>query len=150
MTCPLCAVAVGAGVGVLRYYGVDDIISGLWAGALILSIAIWMINWFNKKNINFKFKKIIVIVGLYALTIIPLYYYGFMGLEGNLIFGFDRLGFGIFIGTILLLLSMWSDKYIRRLNEGKVAVYYQKVIIPLIYLIIASIFAYMLLKITGA
>lgn len=31
--CPVCTVAVGTGVGLSRWLGVDDTITGLWLGA---------------------------------------------------------------------------------------------------------------------
>lgn len=42
--CPVCTVAVGAGVGFSRYLGIDDTIAGLWIGALIVSVSMWTIN----------------------------------------------------------------------------------------------------------
>ena len=35
--CPVCAIAVGAGIGVSRWLGVDDTITGVWVGGLIVS-----------------------------------------------------------------------------------------------------------------
>jgi hypothetical protein len=32
--CPLCTIAVGAGVGLSRWIGVDDAVTGLWIGGL--------------------------------------------------------------------------------------------------------------------
>ena len=69
MVCPVCTVAVGAGVGILRGLGVDDVITGLWFGALIVSSIMWFINWLNKKNIHFLFRKILVIIIFYAIFI---------------------------------------------------------------------------------
>ena len=40
--CPVCTVAVGTGVTFSRYLGVDDVISGVWIGGLILSSALWL------------------------------------------------------------------------------------------------------------
>ena len=31
--CPVCTVAVGAGIGLSRWLGIDDSITGLWIGA---------------------------------------------------------------------------------------------------------------------
>jgi len=58
--CPVCTVAVGAGLGLAEYFGIDDSISGLWIGALIVSMSIWTINWLNKKEIRFKGRKILI------------------------------------------------------------------------------------------
>jgi len=47
--CPLCTVAVGAGVGLSRWLGIDDVITGLWIGGLIVSLIAWSENWLDKK-----------------------------------------------------------------------------------------------------
>ncbi len=52
--------AVAAGIGLSRWLGIDDTITGLWIGGLIISLAIWTINWIIKKNIYFKGRKIII------------------------------------------------------------------------------------------
>ena len=44
---------------------------------------------------------------------------------------------------------MLADKYLRTLNETKVMIKWQKVIIPLIFLTIASIIAHLLVLIAG-
>ncbi|MBU2028952.1 hypothetical protein KJ761_03645, partial [Patescibacteria group bacterium] len=67
--CPVCTIAVGAGVGFTRYLGIDDTISGLWIGGLTVSIIMWTINWLNKKNIHFKGRKIITTLGYYLLIV---------------------------------------------------------------------------------
>jgi len=138
MVCPICTIAVGAGVGVLREFGVSDLITGMWFGALIVSSIMWMINWLDKKNIHFLFRKILVIVVFYALFILPLYPMKIM--TSNLLWG-------ILIGTFIFIASMLSDKYLRSLNETKVMIKWQKVIIPLVYLSIASIIVHLITKI---
>lgn len=152
MVCPVCTVAVGAGVGFLREFGVNDIITGIWFGALIVSSIAWMIDYLNRKNIHFLFRKILVIVLFYGIFIIPLYYWKIgettlMGNPDNVIFGIDKILFGVIIGTFIFISAILSDIYLRKINEGKHIVIYQKVIIPLVFLIIASIIAELLIKI---
>ena len=36
--CPLCTFAVGAGIGLTQYLGIDDVITGLWIGGFIVSL----------------------------------------------------------------------------------------------------------------
>ena len=155
MVCPLCTVAVAAGVGVLESYGVDRILIGLWFGALIVSSIMWFIDWLNRKNIHFLFRKILVIVSFYAIFVIPLYFIKIkgavlMGTGINEVMGIDRLLFGVILGTIIFILAVLSDKYLRTLNESKAMIKWQKVIIPVVYLIIASIISHLLIKIIGA
>jgi hypothetical protein len=149
MVCPVCTVAVAAGVGFLREFGVNDILTGIWFGALIASSIAWMIDWLNRKNIHFLFRKILVIIVFYALFILPLYPLKIMGLVGNTVFGMDKILFGVIIGTIIFILAVLADRYLRTLNETKVMIKWQKVIIPLIFLIIATIITHLLIKIAG-
>ena len=52
--CPLCTIAVGAGVGLAQWLGVDDTATGIWIGGLTVSLIGWTIYWFDGKNIAFK------------------------------------------------------------------------------------------------
>lgn len=149
MVCPLCTVAVAAGVGVLREFGVDDLVTGIWFGALIVSSIAWMIDYLNRKNIHFIFRKILVIVIFYALFILPLYPLKIIGVAGNTAFGIDRLLAGVIIGTIIFILAVLADKYLRTLNETRAMIKWQKVIIPIVFLIIASIITHFLVKIAA-
>jgi hypothetical protein len=148
--CPVCTIAVGAGVGVLRAYGVDDLITGLWLGALIVSSVMWFLNWLNKKNVHFIFKKISVIVVFYAIFLIPLYWMGLIGHPENVVWGIDKIILGVIWGTLIFILATLSDSYLKKINEGKAFVIYQKVFIPLIFLVEGSAIIYLLLRIQGA
>ena len=64
--CPVCIVAVGAGVELSRYFGVDDTITGIWIGGLTLSIAIWNIDWFRRKNIKFPARSLLTFLVYYV------------------------------------------------------------------------------------
>ncbi len=48
--CAVCTVAVAASLEVARYFGVDDSVVGVWAGALLALLGYWMIVWFDKKT----------------------------------------------------------------------------------------------------
>ena len=50
--CPVCTVAVGAGLESARLLGVDDVITGIWAGGLTLSVFFWTAGWLKKHNIK--------------------------------------------------------------------------------------------------
>jgi len=72
--CPVCTITVGAGIGLSRWLGIDDTITGLWIGGLIVSLTIWTIDWLHKKEINFKSMTLLITLGYYALTVLPLYF----------------------------------------------------------------------------
>jgi hypothetical protein len=146
--CPVCTVAVAGGVGIMRAEGVDDIITGVWFGALIMSSILWTLDWLNKRKIRFLFKKIIVTVSYYAIFVLPLYLFNLIAPSQKLLF-LDKFTFGIAVGTFVFLVAVWSDGYVRRLNGNKLAFTYQKVIIPITFLIITSIVSYLLIQILG-
>jgi hypothetical protein len=151
MVCPVCTIAVAAGVGILDKLGVDRIIIGLWFGALILSSVLWMINWMNRRNYNFLFKKLIITVGFYIIFIIPLYFlkqggtFIMGGSMGNIL-GIDRLFFGTILGSFIFIAAVASNEYLKKLNENKVLVNYQKIFIPVVFLIITSIIINLIIK----
>ena len=136
--CPVCVVAIGAGVGLCRWLGVDDAISGLWIGALIVAMIMWTLIWFRKKNWNFKFSPVIVSIAYYLLVIWPLYSMNIMGHPLNKVFGLDKLLFGIISGGILFMLCNALNLFLKKTNQEKVYFPYQKVVIPFLFLIIAS------------
>lgn len=137
--CPVCTVAVGLGVGLSRYLGIDDTISGLWIGGLILSSSLWLASWMEKKRINLPYRKTICVMSFYILTIFPLYLSGIIGHAANTFWGIDKLLIGILIGSVLFIFGVGLDKYVRKGNNGKVYIYYQKVILPVSLLVLGSL-----------
>jgi len=137
--CPICTVAVAGGVGLCRYLEIDDLISGTWIGALLFSLFLWTIDWLNKKKIKFLFRKPLVFVFWYGLTIFPLMKIGIIGHPQNKFLGFDKLIFGIFSGTIVFLFSILFENYLRKKNQSKAYFKFQKVLIPILFLTILSL-----------
>lgn len=149
--CPLCAIAVSAGVGFSRWFGVDDSITGLWIGGLIISMIAWTISWLDKKNISFKGKTIITIIGYYAITILPLYFYGILGNAQNSLFcwcgfHFDKLTIGIITGSVGFYFGASWYYELKEKNQGRSYFPFQKVAMPIAPLIILSILFYFLTK----
>ncbi len=137
--CPICIVAVGAGLGLSRWLGVDDVVSSLWIGALLASLSWWTVIWLKKKSLNFKYDKFFVPLAYYALAILPLYYYGVAGHPLNIIFGIDKIIFGIVLGTFVFSLTAWFHEFLRIKNSGKPFFSYQKVVLPVFILLIISL-----------
>jgi hypothetical protein len=137
--CPVCTIAIAGGVGLCRYLGIDDLISGAWIGALLFSLFLWTIEWLNKKKIKFLFRKPLVFIFWYGLTIFPLMKIGIIGHPQNKFLGIDKLIFGIFSGTVVFLLSILFENYLRKKNQGKAYFKFQKVIIPVLFLLILSL-----------
>lgn len=141
--CPLCTVAVGAGIGFAEWLGVDDTITGLWVGGLTVSMIIWTLVWFDKRNIRFKGRKIITTLVYYAVLIAPLYYpLHYIGHPLNKLWGIDRLLLGIIIGSILFLAGAMSYAHMKAKNNGHAYFPFQKVVMPVAPLLIMSIVFY--------
>jgi len=136
--CPVCVVAVGAGLGLSRFLGIDDTISSMWIGALLASLSIWTIIWLVKKGWGFKYQKIVIPGAYYLLTFLPLWYYDIMGHPLNTIFGIDKILFGSILGTAVFLASVWLHNYLKQKNNGKSFFSYQKVVLPVVILLIFS------------
>ena len=146
--CPVCTIAVGAGLGFSRSLGVDDLIAGLWIGGLTVSMIVWTLSWFTKKNINFKFRTAITIISYYLLVVVPLY---FMGLMSNpfSIFngsGFDKIFFGVLLGSVGFWFGASWYKELKEKNGGHAYFPFQKVLMPIAPLILMSIIFYFITK----
>ena len=139
--CPICTVAVAAGLGLSRYLGIDDAVSSLWIGGIILSVSFWTNDWLTKKKINFKYRNILVFIFWYGLTLIPLQLTGIMGHPFNTILGMDKILFGTVVGSVFFLLGILADKKVRE-KKGKQLFAFQKVVFPVVALAIISLVIY--------
>ncbi len=146
--CPICTIAVGAGVGLSRYLGIDDAITGLWVGGLTVSMITWTESWLDKKNIHFKGRIIINVLAYFALIVIPLYYSGIIGNPLNTLCacGLDKLLFGIIAGSIAFWCGASWYFYLKEKNGGHAYFPFQKVVMPVSPLIILSLIYYFLTK----
>ncbi|RJP46210.1 MAG: hypothetical protein C4584_01925 [Armatimonadetes bacterium] len=138
--CPICTIAVGAGLGVSRFLGIDDTITGTWTGGLIISISLWTTGWLVKKGIKLGYLplSIVTITIFSALTLIPLWITKIIGHPFNTILGIDKLIFGVLLGASGFLLATQLDKQVRRV-KGRQLFIYQKVVFPLSSLAIISL-----------
>ena len=144
--CPVCTVAVGAGVGLARWLGIDDTITGLWIGGLIVSLIMWTINYLKKKDINFFARNVVITIGYYALTIVPIYFIKTIWHPENTLGGINKLLLGIMIGSILFYVGATWYHMMKMKNNGHAYFPFQKVVMPITPLIIMSIIFYYLTK----
>lgn len=146
--CPICTIAVGAGVGLSRWLGIDDSISGLWIGGLTVSMITWTLSWFDKKNIHFRGRALATTVGYYLLIVAPLYFMGVMGNPLNAICdcGLDKLLIGIIVGSIAFWFGAEWYFNLKEKNGGHAYFPFQKVVMPVSPLIIMSLIFYFLTK----
>lgn len=144
--CPVCTIAVGAGVGLSRWLGIDDAITGVWIGGLVVSTIIWTLGWLDKKQFKFLGRWLAVSVFYYAIILIPLYKKGIIGHPFNTFCYVDKLLFGITAGSIVFYAATKIHEYLKNKNGGKSYFPFQKVVMPLAFLIIASIILYIIIK----
>jgi len=136
--CPVCTVAVGAGVGLCRWLGIDDVLSGIWIGGLIISMIGWTLNWLERKQIRFKFRWLAVSLFFYLLIILPFWRTGIIGHPLNTFWRIDKLILGIIFGSLAFLLAVGLNAFLKKKNQGKVFFPFQKVILPLAFLVITT------------
>jgi len=144
--CPICTVAVGAGVGLSRWLGIDDSIIGLWIGGLTVSMIVWTVSWLEGKKIGFTGLNFLIIILWYALMVVPLYFMGIIGHPYNAlgVYGIDKLLMGIVIGSIGFYFGAEWYFYLKEKNGGHAYFPFQKVVMPISPLIIMSIVFYLI------
>jgi hypothetical protein len=146
--CPVCTVAVGFGLGLSRWLKIDDAISGLWIGALIVSLSAVTATFSRKyiRQISHSIQTIIWLIIYLATVIIPFWLTGVMGHPQNVIFGVDKLLFGIVAGMIGFFLSHEAHVWLKKKHDNKVYFPFQKVIIPIWGLLVLSIIVYLIVS----
>lgn len=144
--CPVCTIAVAGGLGLSRWLGIDDTITGLWSGALVASVTFWTISWLNKKNIRFYGRKILIAIFWYGLTFAPLHYMGITGHPYNKLWGVDKFVLGVIAGSIIFATAAKFYEYLKRKNGGKAHFPLEKILIPITALTIFSWIFYFITK----
>lgn len=144
--CPVCTVAVGACVGLSRWLGIDDIITGLWLGGLLASTTIWTVSWLRKKQRCFPGCPLVTSGLYYGSTILVLCWQGLLGYPLNKLWGIDKLLLGLILGSALFLAGAGAYFYLKKRNQDKAYFPFQKVVMPIVPLVILSLIFYFLTK----
>jgi hypothetical protein len=144
--CPVCIVAVGAGLGLARYLGVDDTVTGLWIGGFLIAVTAWTILWLKEKKWTFPWYGPAVLVFYYASVMIPLYYKDIIGHPMHQIWGIDKLVLSISLGSVAFVASELLYEWMKKKNGGKAHFQFQKVVMPILVLVILSFVFYFVTK----
>jgi len=136
--CPVCTVAVGAGIGFSRWLGIDDTITGIWVGAILVSVSLWTVGWIGQKPWKFRGYKIATFIFYILLIIVPLFWMDIFFHPFNKFWGVDKLILGMIVGILFFSFGVWIHFYLKRKNGEKVYLPFQKVIITVGSLLIAS------------
>jgi len=143
--CPICVVAIAGGLGLSRWLGVDDLVSSVWIGAFLLALVVWTLHWLRRRNWNFRFSGIVTFLFYYLFTFLGLYYAKIAGHPLNTVFGIDKIVLGSAVGTIVLALGLWLHSYLKKNHGDKSYFPYQRVVVPVVALLLTSLAFYLLL-----
>jgi hypothetical protein len=146
--CPVCTIAAAAAVGLSRWIGVDDTISGLWIGGLTVSAIAWTINWLkNKKNISHWWLNILIGIAYYAMIMIPFYKTDIISFHpANMLWGVDKLVLGLVIGSIFFFFGHWLYLIVKEKNGGHAHFPFEKIVFPVTPLLILSAVFYFITR----
>lgn len=147
--CPVCIVAVGAGLGLSEYLGIDDSIAGVWIGGMLIALSGWTISYFDKKRWLTKYRSWrdpLIVLAYYLMVIWPLYTQDFIGNPFNRLFGLDKLTLGIVSGSLIFAVAAWGYEAMKKRNGGRAHFPLEKVALPLGSLLTLSLVFYLLTK----
>lgn len=141
--CPLCAVAVGAGVGLSRCLGIDDSITGVWLGGLLTAILLWFLNWARVRLWYTKITGVLIALGYYAVNVGTfLFFFWFSSCPLNI--GLYKIVIGFMVGSIFFYASVVWYEWLKKNHGGRAYFPFQKIVMPVVMLAIASAVVYWL------
>ncbi len=136
--CAVCVIAIGSGLGISRALGIDDSLTGVWIGALLLAVALFTAAWGKNKWPKFRWWTSASVIGTYTLTI-PFFFIFDLFSQGGEWNGMSRLLLGMIIGTIFLILGLYTDKSLRAIKSDHKGFFpFQKVVVPVVFLSLAT------------
>lgn len=137
--CPICTIAIGAGVGVAESLGVPTAIVGIWAGALLTLLGYWLIKFFDKRGWNFPGRNALLIV--LSVAMIGFAYLGDIHYSPVWIWHvlyLDPILFGALVGMIVFILTGKLYDWMKRKNGGRAHFPFERVVLPVVALALCS------------
>ena len=139
--CPVCTIAIGAGLEGMRMLGVKDILTGIWAGGLTVSLIGWTANYMHKHNVKNPLWYILNIL-VYVSLLTSVYFvpvgHPFVEWWENCMWGIDQFLLGILVGAVtFILMELWYMR-IKKNNGGHALFPFQKVVMPFIGLLVMT------------
>lgn len=148
--CPLCVVGAGAGLGISRYLGIDDSITGVWLAAVLGAVALWTDTWLRAKlsllsRVSRSLTRPFVYLLFFLLSLFSFYQAGWMDEHVGTIFGFPKLAFGVVSGGVLFYLIDIADDWLIK-RYGKVFFPYQRIVVSLGAMVLLSLAIFILIN----
>lgn len=144
--CPVCTIAVGGGLILSRFFGIDDLIMSIWIGGMILSTALTFGEYLRKKTkLSSKVSKLISVIVFYIFLIITLEATHITGVPFNTLWGIDKIIMGIILGSIMFFIGAQIHFYLKHKNKNHALFPFQKVIIPVGSLWLATVIFYFII-----
>ena len=138
---PVCTIAIGAGLEGMRMLGVKDILTGIWAGGLTISLIGWTANYMHKHNVKNPLwygLNILVYCSLLASVYFVPFGHPFVQWWENCMWGIDQFLLGILVGSItFVLMELWYMR-IKKNNGGHALFPFQKVVMPFLGLLVMT------------
>lgn len=140
--CPVCTVAVGAGLEGARVLGVSDVITGLWAGGLTLSLAAWTADYMHNHGIRRRIAYLLnylIYYGLLALIYFLPVGHPTLRFGATTMWGIDQFLLGAVVGSLVFWLAGKWYQRIKERNGGHAWFPFQKVVWPIGAIAIATL-----------
>ena len=151
--CPVCIVAVGSGLMIAEWLGVDSLLAAIWIMGLSTAMGFWMAGWLDKKMKKSEGRGRAILTNGYLWAVVMLamvlaYYYWADNFGYRTILGMDSLVLGSLLGMGFFMLAEWLEgDYLRKKNDGKAFFPYQKVVVPVGALVVATLLGMLFLEI---
>ena len=136
--CAVCTVAVGASLEIARRLGVDDGVVGIWAGAFLVLLGYWTLKWMDKKGWNFKGRDFIILTSSVLMILFMYISHLEYSPKAILIFWLDGFFFATICGALVLHDSSEFYQWMKRKNGGHAHFPFEKVVVPVVALALAS------------
>lgn len=146
--CPVCTVMVGAGVGVTRWLGLDDSITGSWIGGLLMSLSVWTKAFMEQRGIRFFGKTPLIVAFYYIFGIWPLYWMDIIDDVNTVsIFAYDinRLLLGVVSGSAAVIIGAVLYGVMKKKHGNRAYFPFQKVAMPLFFILLVDVLFCLLL-----
>lgn len=139
--CPVCTFAIGAGLEGMRVLGVKDVLTGIWAGGLTVSLIGWTANYMRKHNIKNPIWYVLNAV-VYVALLASVYFFPaekpIVKWWENCMWHMDQFLLGVLVGSItFILMELWYV-HIKKKNGGHALFPFQKVVMPFLGLLLMT------------